>query len=146
MITTDQLADLSVGDVVELRETIHPGVVTRGPLREDIGGALWLGRLLVRSVGYTGGCAVEGDLRVIERKTLPPYYVNASRVSPAYGDVARNADDTGEDSFVTWVHLGPPNKGWFSCRSGAPYRREEMPPRLTLLVDGVTGRAVPFET
>lgn len=144
-ITTEQVADLRPGDVVEHRDTRHPDVVTRGPLCAlTHGKGLRLGRdILIRYPDGSPAIDSHKELMLIERKPRP-LYVNHDRMEPRIGDVVRSADDETDarvwgcldDDDMPWKLIGL-SRGWLT--------REELPKRLRLLVDGSTGLPAPEE-
>lgn len=68
-------------------------------------------------------------------------YVNHPRTRYALGDIVRNADDP--TSKVTWARdCLLADASWIALTSYAVHRREELPERLVLLVDGETGHVV----
>lgn len=142
-ITREQVADLRVGDVVELHESRWGGVTIAGPVRE-VSNSLCVGPLVI---GYldteepfepydpdTG--RVERTLTVISRAPRP-LYVNHDRTEPVPGDVVRDADRDLWllDGFKTWQGT--------TSTCGLEHQETGLIPPLTLLVDGTTGEVVP---
>lgn len=145
MISKEQVADLRVGDVVEMTSDDWPaGSVVRGPLTAsdwgDLGLYLLDGEIGVRN--WQGGpYDPTGTLTVVSRAPRP-LYVNHDRTKPVPGDVVRDADD--EQGTTTWVKNSYGfSYEWLNNSVHVYVSREELPDRLRLLVDGETGRCVP---
>lgn len=143
-LTPDQVADLMPGDEVEIRDARFPEVITHGPLHADLG-RLILGDRVVRYANGQPSTATR-CMTVVSRVPRTPY-VNNSRDRHWNGDVVRNADDT-TDARVWLYALESADDQHPWCRgvggrdSQVWWRREDLPERLVLLVDGVTGRVV----
>lgn len=142
-ITREQLTDLEVGDVVELSwpSLSDPQVShkVQGPVKpyDPFGTSLFLGPYCVRDIR---GNPVHGEKRTLTviSRAPRPFYVNHSRTEPARGDVVRAAEG-GIWAGTIWIKT---DKYWHSSGDMA-YRRQEMPTRLHLLVDGTTGQVIP---
>lgn len=136
-IAREQVADLRKGDVVEIRESDHPDVVTRGALHEAPNGALDLGGIYrVRSADGQRRLAARCELTVVSRAPRP-LYVNHDRTEPVPGDVVR------ADEFpamkTTWRRI---RDRWID-QHGVPSADSDMAFPKRLLVDGTTGQVVP---
>jgi hypothetical protein len=133
-ITREQVADLRVGDVVEL--IFADMSVLRGTLREDVVrnaiGFPEAGWTVRDSRGEPPFGAEKMELAVIERAPRP-LYVNHDRTEPLPGDVIHASDGTLSRAFRT-------NGEWI-WPNGTRARPGEPP--YTLLVDGETGQVLP---
>lgn len=145
MITSEQVADLQPGDVVEL-SWAHDGdpevdVTVRGPLHTlGIRGALFLADYCVRDSSGSPVYVTRRFLTVIARAPKP-FYVNHPRTEPALGDVVTITEDSPMDGWrPTWAWSG--KGGWISTRTGTPISGSMIHHPL-LLIDGETGQVVP---
>lgn len=146
-ITRERLADLQAGDVVQATHDLWPeGSFIRGPVTPWNDGqprdqALYLCGYPIRTAD--GGAPSDADRwTILEVEPGPrPVYVNADRMTPAAGDVVRDADD--EQTATTWVLVdhdtGPK---WLESGVGTERDPATLPARLKLLVDGHTGKGV----
>ncbi len=155
MITSEQVADLQPGDIVEYAG--HPelkGAKVIGPLHLRNGdGTLYVADYVVRDTGGEPGRYAREQLTLTVVSRAPrPMYVNHPRTKPVPGDVVRLTDCVG-DSYTN-VYL-PRNEQddepWLSIHHdpGARYSDEDALVghldgwQTRLLVDGETGQVVP---
>jgi hypothetical protein len=137
-ITREQVADLRPGDVVEMTNERWPeGTAVRGPLWLDHE-TLQVGAEVVRHWDGRHPYDIGKSLTVLSRAPRP-LYVNHPRTEPVAGDVVRDAD-SGHNGvwFCSTPGTGRP---WIGSDDG-DYRRDALPDRLRLLVDGETGQVV----
>jgi hypothetical protein len=138
------LSEVKEGDVVRFRRRSWPkGSANTGPVYVSRnGGELTVGGWYV----HPKLSATYAEFEIVERAPLPgkPVYVNSKRTEPVPGDIVRDADrddrrqvwmffPAGTSSTVNWVKLGTDRR--------LPIYM--LPPRLRLVVDGKTGKAVP---
>lgn len=131
-ITNNDVADLDVGDVVEV--TWPNGTVLRGPLGKDSAGRLALSPMTLRHPD--GGATLlhcDATLRVI-RKAPTPFYVNHPRTNPVWGDIVRDAEGD------AWRRG---SGGWFMAGGQGLVEDITKYAPLTLLWDSEKGRVVP---
>ena len=157
MITREQVVDLQPGDVVEVRQSRYPEVVTTGPVREIDGepGALALG---VSTLRYADGLPPSNaNLRLTVVSRAPrPLYVNHPRTEPVPGDVVRVEFCTGYEDDWCMNAYAPDADGdmppWLSIareEAGCRYTADMVISTpggngvMRLLVDGETGQTVP---
>lgn len=130
-IPREQVADLQPGDVVELR--FRSGSIVRGPLTR-FGPGLGIADV-GRSVRDGGGYPPDAEGLTVISRAPRPLYVNHSRTTPVVGDVVRSADPANNQ----WMLI---SRGRWVSIDGNACARKELPQRLVLLVDGLTGAVV----
>lgn len=145
MITREQVADLRPGDVVELAVDWWRGAVIRGPLWSRDGSSnLTVGPCDVRNRDGSPYLEEGRTLTVISRAPRP-FYVNHHRDHSEPGDAVRDADDDTDDRW--WRYDEQMTSSQYAWELGARaiavgprrYRRDSLPRRLRLLIDGATG-------
>ncbi len=143
MITREQVEDLRLGDVVELRSSLWAAESrARGPVYRDRDAGLVCCNVVLYPLHGWKPFAEGSSLTLVARAVE---YVNHDRAHMAAGDVARNADDNADTRV--WYCAEPADTAlqWFfaSADEWTWSGHEEMPARLRLLVDGDSGQAVP---